>query len=51
LGTELKNCGNYAVDFVNATRWIKQHLPGAKVLSVADQYDVQVAIHTCHESP
>lgn len=31
VGTGLEEHANYAVDFINATRWIKQNLPGAKV--------------------
>src|SRR5580698_5753647 len=31
VGTGLEEHNNYAVDFVNATRWIKQNLPHAKV--------------------
>ena len=31
VGTGIGEHNNYAVDFINATRWIKQHLPYAKV--------------------
>lgn len=31
VATGLEEHNNYAVDFINATRWIKQNLPGAKV--------------------
>jgi 5-methyltetrahydrofolate--homocysteine methyltransferase len=31
VGTGLEEHNNYAVDFIEATRWIKQHLPRAKV--------------------
>src|SRR5687768_6380371 len=31
VATGMEEHNNYAVDFINATRWIKQHLPGAKV--------------------
>ncbi|MEO8297764.1 MAG: dihydropteroate synthase, partial [Burkholderiales bacterium] len=31
VATGIEEHANYAVDFINATRWIKQHLPGAKV--------------------
>ncbi|MGO9340695.1 MAG: methionine synthase [Terracidiphilus sp.] len=31
VGTGLEEHNNYAVDFINATRWIKTHLPHAKV--------------------
>jgi 5-methyltetrahydrofolate--homocysteine methyltransferase len=31
VGTGLEEHNNYAVDFIEATRWIKQHLPHAKV--------------------
>jgi 5-methyltetrahydrofolate--homocysteine methyltransferase len=31
IATGIEEHNNYAVDFINATRWIKQHLPGAKV--------------------
>jgi 5-methyltetrahydrofolate--homocysteine methyltransferase len=31
VATGIEEHNNYALDFINATRWIKQHLPGAKV--------------------
>ncbi len=31
IATGLEEHNNYGNDFINATRWIKQHLPGAKV--------------------
>ncbi len=31
VGTGLEEHNNYAVDFIESTRWIKQNLPGAKV--------------------
>src|SRR6185369_56357 len=31
IATGIEEHNNYAVDFINATRWIKQHLPHAKV--------------------
>jgi 5-methyltetrahydrofolate--homocysteine methyltransferase len=31
VGTGMEEHANYAVDFINATRWIKQNLPHAKV--------------------
>ena len=31
VGTGIEQHANYAVDFINATRWIKQNLPHAKV--------------------
>jgi 5-methyltetrahydrofolate--homocysteine methyltransferase len=31
IATGIDEHANYAVDFIEATRWIKQHLPGAKV--------------------
>ncbi|MCB2016270.1 MAG: dihydropteroate synthase, partial [Hydrogenophaga sp.] len=31
IATGIAEHDNYAVDFIEATRWIKQHLPGAKV--------------------
>ena len=31
IATGIEEHANYAVDFIEATRWIKQHLPGAKV--------------------
>ncbi len=29
IGTGIEEHNNYAVDFINAVRWIKEHLPGA----------------------
>jgi 5-methyltetrahydrofolate--homocysteine methyltransferase len=31
VATGIEEHNNYALDFINATRWIKHHLPGAKV--------------------
>ncbi|MFD0892279.1 methionine synthase [Luteolibacter ambystomatis] len=31
VGTGMEEHNNYAVDFINATRWIKENLPGARV--------------------
>jgi 5-methyltetrahydrofolate--homocysteine methyltransferase len=31
IGTGIDEHNNYAVDFINTTRWIKEHLPGARV--------------------
>ncbi len=31
IGTGIEEHRNYAVDFINATRWIREHLPDAKV--------------------
>jgi len=31
IATGIEEHDNYAVDFINATRWIKEHLPGAKI--------------------
>ena len=31
IATGIEEHNNYAVDFINATRWIKQHLPYAKI--------------------
>lgn len=31
IATGIEEHDNYAVDFINATRWIKQNLPGAKI--------------------
>ncbi len=31
VATGIEEHNNYAVDFIEATRWIKQHLPGAKI--------------------
>ena len=35
IATGIEEHDNYAVDFIEATRWIKQHLPGAKVSAAA----------------
>ena len=31
VATGIEEHNNYGVNFIEATRWIKQHLPGAKV--------------------
>jgi len=31
IGTGMREHARYAIDFIEATRWIKKHLPGAKV--------------------
>ena len=31
VATGIEEHNNYALDFINATRWIKEHLPGAKI--------------------
>ena len=36
VATGIEEHGNYAVEFIEATRWIKQHLPGAKVSGGVD---------------
>jgi 5-methyltetrahydrofolate--homocysteine methyltransferase len=54
IATGIEEHSNYAVDFINATRWIKQHLPGAKVsggvsnvsFSFRGNEPVREAIHT-----
>jgi len=54
IATGIEEHNNYAVDFINATRWIKQHLPGAKVsggvsnvsFSFRGNVPVREAIHT-----
>ncbi len=54
IATGIEDHNNYAVDFINATRWIKQHLPGAKVsggvsnvsFSFRGNDPVREAIHT-----
>jgi len=54
IATGIPEHDNYAVDFINATRWIKQHLPGAKVsggvsnvsFSFRGNDPVREAIHT-----
>jgi 5-methyltetrahydrofolate--homocysteine methyltransferase len=35
IATGIEEHDNYAVDFIEATRWIKQNLPGAKVSAAA----------------
>ena len=54
IATGIEEHDNYAVDFINATRWIKTHLPGAKVsggvsnvsFSFRGNDPVREAIHT-----
>jgi 5-methyltetrahydrofolate--homocysteine methyltransferase len=54
IATGIEEHDNYAVDFVEATRWIKQNLPGAKVsggvsnvsFSFRGNEPVREAIHT-----
>ncbi len=54
IATGIEEHDNYAVDFIEATRWIKQHLPGAKVsggvsnvsFSFRGNEPVREAIHT-----
>ncbi|MFM2262852.1 MAG: methionine synthase [Pseudomonadota bacterium] len=54
IATGIDEHNNYAVDFINATRWIKQNLPGAKVsggvsnvsFSFRGNEPVREAIHT-----
>jgi 5-methyltetrahydrofolate--homocysteine methyltransferase len=54
IATGIEEHNNYAVDFINATRWVKQHLPGAKVsggvsnvsFSFRGNAPVREAIHT-----
>jgi 5-methyltetrahydrofolate--homocysteine methyltransferase len=54
IATGIDEHNNYAVDFINATRWIKQNLPGAKVsggvsnvsFSFRGNDAVREAIHT-----
>jgi 5-methyltetrahydrofolate--homocysteine methyltransferase len=54
IATGIEEHDNYAVDFINATRWIKQNLPGAKVsggvsnvsFSFRGNDRVREAIHT-----
>ena len=54
IATGIEEHNNYAVDFINATRWIKEHLPGAKVsggvsnvsFSFRGNDPVREAIHT-----
>ncbi len=54
VATGIEEHNNYAVDFINAVRWIKQNLPGAKVsggvsnvsFSFRGNDPVREAIHT-----
>jgi 5-methyltetrahydrofolate--homocysteine methyltransferase len=54
IATGIEEHANYAVDFIEATRWIKRHLPGAKVsggvsnvsFSFRGNDPVREAIHT-----
>ncbi|MFZ2652628.1 MAG: methionine synthase [Burkholderiaceae bacterium] len=54
IATGIEEHSNYAVDFIDATRWIKQNLPGAKVsggvsnvsFSFRGNDAVREAIHT-----
>ena len=54
IATGIEEHNNYAVDFINATRWIKQHLPHAKIsggvsnvsFSFRGNDPVREAIHT-----
>jgi len=54
IATGIEEHDNYAVDFINATRWIKEHLPHAKVsggisnvsFSFRGNDAVREAIHT-----
>ncbi|WP_290867286.1 methionine synthase [Aquabacterium sp.] len=54
IATGIEEHDNYAVDFIEATRWIKQNLPGAKVsggvsnvsFSFRGNEPVREAIHT-----
>jgi 5-methyltetrahydrofolate--homocysteine methyltransferase len=54
IATGIEEHNNYAVDFINATRWIRQHLPHAKVsggvsnvsFSFRGNEPVREAIHT-----
>ncbi|MDR2239708.1 MAG: methionine synthase [Zoogloeaceae bacterium] len=54
IATGIETHDNYAVDFIEATRWIKQHLPGAKIsggisnvsFSFRGNDPVREAIHT-----
>ena len=54
IATGIEEHANYAVDFIEAVRWIKQHLPGAKVsggvsnvsFSFRGNDPVREAIHT-----
>ncbi|MFM0301020.1 methionine synthase [Paraburkholderia sediminicola] len=54
IATGIEEHNNYAVDFINATRWIKEHLPYAKIsggvsnvsFSFRGNDPVREAIHT-----
>ncbi|MFN7711798.1 MAG: methionine synthase [Curvibacter sp.] len=54
IATGIEEHNNYAVDFIEATRWIKHHLPGARVsggvsnvsFSFRGNVPVREAIHT-----
>ena len=54
IATGIDEHNNYAVDFINATRWIREHLPHAKVsggisnvsFSFRGNEPVRAAIHT-----
>ncbi len=54
VATGIEEHANYAVDFIEAVRWIKQHLPGAKIsggvsnvsFSFRGNDPVREAIHT-----
>jgi 5-methyltetrahydrofolate--homocysteine methyltransferase len=54
IATGIEEHNNYAVDFIEATRWIKHHLPGAKIsggvsnvsFSFRGNDHVREAIHT-----
>jgi 5-methyltetrahydrofolate--homocysteine methyltransferase len=54
IATGIEEHNNYAVDFIEATRWIKHHLPGAKIsggvsnvsFSFRGNDHVRDAIHT-----
>ena len=43
VATGMDEHNNYAVDFINATRWIKQNLPHAKVSGGVSEYFVQLS--------
>ena len=55
VGTGIEEHANYAVDFIKATEWIKQNLPGAKVsggvsnisFSFRGNNPVREAMHAC----
>ena len=42
IATGIEEHNNYAVDFIEATRWIKQNLPGAKVSGGVSQRELQL---------